>query len=317
MAEALTQHEQGFVRFDAGGVTYASGEVIQLGDGRAGVVQGLNPTDSWLAARTQGVVKLTLVASTNVLKGGRVFWNRQFSSATPLESSGDFFVGVAAEDAVAGDTYVRVDLNRLPVYDVELIAGTFTEEATLGLGVTNSGGVIGPVIPKLAFDAVAEIAQAAILSDGSVPVADGPIFEGRIAVFDIGDNAALDINWGLANASHGTNADSITESAFFHLDGNALDVKAESDDGTTEVNATDTTVDAVDDAYAEYWIDARVLTNVKFYIDGVRVLSATTFKLNAATGPLKALVHIEKTSDDTLADVRVKRLTLRATDMVT
>ncbi len=167
----------------------------------------------------------------------------------------------------------------------------------------------------LSFDAVAEVAMAALYSNDSVPVADGPIFEGVIAVYDIGDNAALDINFGLANGTHATDFDSVTESVVFHLDGNALDINAESDDGTTEVAATDTTVNAVDDTYAEYWIDCRNLADIQLYIDGVNVLSGSTFRLDNATGPVFPIIHLEKTSDNTVADVRTKFIGVRSTDL--
>jgi hypothetical protein len=36
--------------------------------------------------------------------------------------------------------------------------------------------------------------------------------------------------------------------------------------------------------------------DVQIYIDGVLVLGATVFNVNAATGPLFLLVHVEKTS---------------------
>ena len=63
---------------------------------------------------------------------------------------------------------------------------------------------------------------------------DKPIFEARVAIFDIGDDAELDINFGLASASHATDMDLVAVSALFHLNGNVLDILAESDDGTTE-----------------------------------------------------------------------------------
>ena len=136
----------------------------------------------------------------------------------------------------------------------------------------------------------------------------------QVAVYDKGDDAALDINWGLANETHATDFDSVGEFVGFHVDGNATTLSAESDDGTTEVAATDTTLEAADDTFNEYWIDARNPADVKLYVDGVRVLSDSTFVLTDATGPVFPIVHLEKTSNDTPADVRVKSIRLRTGD---
>ena len=46
----------------------------------------------------------------------------------------------------------------------------------------------------------------------------------------------------------------------------------------------------------ELWIDCRDPANVKLYVDAVRVLSATTFRLDNAAGPLGLLAHLEKTA---------------------
>jgi len=307
------------VQFTAG-ADLTSGEVLQLDDGRAAVVAGLAGFDSGdtASAYVKGEFKLAKTSSINLLKGGRVYWDRSAGKANYKAGSGDFYVGVVAEDSLAAATTVKVALNVEPRYDVWLDGKAsnclWTEGATDGLGVTEATHA-QPL--TLAFDAVAEVAMAAIyLADASdkIPVADLGIFEFNIAVVDAGDDGALDINFGIANGTHATDADSIAEAVFFHIDGSALDLKAESDDGTTEVAATDTTKDIAEGTYYEFWIDARDPTDIQIYVDGVNYLPASVFKLNAATGPLMPIVHLEKTSNDTTADVRVKRITARMRD---
>jgi len=39
------------------------------------------------------------------------------------------------------------------------------------------------------------------------------------------------------------------------------------------------------------------------------------FKLNAATGPLKLIAHIEKGANDTPGEIRINHLAVRATDL--
>ena len=106
---------------------------------------------------------------------------------------------------------------------------------------------------------------------------------------------------------------------FVHIDGGSLNLYAESDDGTTEVNATDTTVDftagsAVSNRF-EVWIDARNPADVQIYIDGVLVLGSTVFTLAAATGPLGLLVLLEKvTGTATAGPVYIDRACLRTAE---
>jgi len=182
---------------------------------------------------------------------------------------------------------------------------------TNGLGVIESAEVNG--VLKFVFDAVAEAATAALYMT-AIPfdIDLNPIFECRLAVFDIGDNAALDINFGLASASHATDFDAIAEFAAFHLDGTDLSVLCHSDDGTTDTAPVDSTVDLVDNTYANFRIDVSDTADVKFYINGVRVCSGTTYDISAGSGPLTPIVHVEKTSDDTTADVRVDRIRVQS-----
>lgn len=295
------------------------GDVIQCSDGKAGVVLGADASSSSFSsgdiitvAKT-GTFKVLKTASINLLTGGNVYWDRSAEKADFHAASGDYFLGRVVEDAAAADTEVIVELNVKPQYQIELNETNFTSSATDGLGVLQN--TVGSKIYTMAFDAVAEVAMAALLSDDSIPINDLGIAEFRVAVYDKGDDAALDINWGLANATHATDADAITESVFFHVDGNATTLNAESDDGTTEVAATDTTKEAEDDTYKECWIDCRDIDDIQLYVDGVNVLPDSVFKLNAATGPMKLLIHMEKTSNDTTADVRVDFARMRSTDL--
>ena len=316
MAEATISKDANANAYDVTApADLAGGEIIQLANGRASVQASLLGRDSGVPATliTHGQFTVTKIATCSVLDGGKLWWDRSASSLTGIRTADSFYAGTAVGDAAYAATSVVVDLNAVQALQIELGKGGWTNGVTDGLGVT--AGTLGGNELKLTFDAQVEVAMAALYSVDTIPLADGAILEGRFAIFDIGDHAALDINVGLANASHGTDADAITEAVFIHLDGTALSILAESDDGTTEVAATDTLVDAVDDTYFELWLDCRDLSDVAIYIDGVRMLSDSTFVLTDATGPLLALVHIEKTINDTLADLRVAMLTVRSTDL--
>ena len=300
---------------------FEAGEVVQLPDGRAGVITGLEAIASGdeVAAKVSGIVTVTKTASICFLAGGRVFWDRSADAAHFRPLSGDFYLGTVAKDAASAATTMTVDLNAKQVNLIDFDGSPgetlWTHSAALGQGVT---AATPAARCKLAFDAVAEVARAALYPTETakhVPIGDSPILEMKIACYNVGDDAALDVNFGLANGSHDTDFDSVTEFVGFHVDGAALDLKAESDDGTTEVAATDTTVNLADDTYVEVWIDCRDLDDIQLYVDGVNVLPDSVFKLDAATGPMFPIVHLEKTSNDTVADYRVEFIKLRPTDL--
>ncbi len=294
----------------------AAGEVHQLADGRVGVMLGANSATSGdqRTFTTEGQYVFTKTAGIVLLDGGRAYWDHSVNAVTfRTVNDRDFFLGTVVDDAASADVTCAVNINVEPVYEVEFAPsktrsqGAWVTEATNGLGVSQlPGGVI-----QLAFDAVVEAAQAAIYPERSVNIASNPILEFRMAAFDIGDNAALDFNIGLASGSHATDFQTVAEQVTLHFNGTALDIFAESDDSVTDVNETDTTINAVDDTWFECWIDCRNTSDVQIYINGVLVLPNTVFTLAAAAGPLVPIVHMEKTSDDTTADFRVDFMRLR------
>lgn len=187
---------------------------------------------------------------------------------------------------------------------------------TLGLGVIDSVEANG--VKKFVFDAILEAATAALyMPTTPFDVDQKPIFEIRLAVFEIGDDAALDINFGLASGTHATDFDSVGEYVAFHLDGTDLSIKCQSEDGATTRTPVDTLLDLTDDVYAMFKIDVTDKADVKFFVDldgngYVRVATGTTFTLANYSGQLTPIVHVEKSSNDTLADVRADRIRVQS-----
>ena len=209
-------------------------------------------------------------------------------------------------------------LGDYPAAATAMTANGWTKVETLGLGVISSDQPNG--VLKFVFDAVAEAATSALyMINAPFDIDDGPIVDFRLAIYDIGDDAALDINFGVANDTHATDADSITESVFFHLNGASLLRLAECDDGVaSEVAATSTTVTLVDNTFYDFRIDLTDKTDVTFWYKAVtavawtQLLSGTTFSMTGATGALTPIVHVEKSSNDTLADVRLDFISFTA-----
>jgi len=314
MSEAVLDKGVDTITVTTPAAGYSSGEVIQLPDGRAGVLSGLvaRVSGQEAAFAVAGQFTLAKTASVVILKGAPLYWDRSANSATPLKAltGADFYAGTAVDDATAAATTVVVNLNVQPNYTIDLM-----RDETDTVNVGDASVSMQPGYAKLSILATSEAEKTDIMSAHSVPVTVPFIVEGRMASLD-GSDSTVDMNVGIANATHATSADTITESVFIHLDETGdLEIYAESDDGTTEVAATDTTVAYVDNTYFDFAIDARDLTDIQIYINGVNVLPASVFKLNAATGPIKLLAHIEKTTGTATGEMRVSKLALRAMDV--
>ena len=244
--------------------------------------------------------------------------DKSASSITPLqtESGDNVYAGVFVGDAASAATTCVVDINveQRTVWDMhDGGADTAIVQTTGTTKLEWSGGTC-----QFSFSTNAEAEKVDILSKLSVPVTQPTIFESIWEVVTAADADVADVSVGLANATHASDADSITESAFFHQDSGAdLNLDAESDDGTTEVAATDTTIDIIAGTPVEVWLDARDIENIKYYVDGVEVLAATANlgDIGDATGPLKALWHVEKSANDTAGVYQLHRMILRTTDV--
>lgn len=287
-----------------------AGEVFQLPDGRAAVMPVDLASGSLGGAETEGLWKVTKSTSVTFLPGGRVYWDHSANEATYKKvNDRDFYLGRVVADASASDTTVKVSLNIDPPYDIDLI--TRDGALSVATGTAAAGGFGLPVkygaAIGLSLTGTNEAQCVDLLSVDRFALGSNWIAEFEVRLGANGSTSAVDISVGVANGTSTTDADAIAESCFFHIDGGALDILAESDDGTTEVAATDTTIDATaGSAVANrfyFWLDGRDPSNVKYFINGAEVLSATANLGNIAlaTGPLGLLVHLEKSSSTATA----------------
>lgn len=303
------------------------GDVLQAWDGRACVVAGVDDLASGDIATVfvSGEFEVTLTNSITVIKGTPLWWDESANTATviPAAAAGDFYLGLATED-VTGGTAVRCKfrLNEKPVY----ICGTHTGPGMQSddWTVQEVGAAGAPRVKtmpgggiRLTLDATSEAQAVSAMTDTGVPPTDKWIFEALVNVVDDGDagsSSTMDVTIGVANDDHATDADSITESCFFQLSGNTLDINCESDDGTTEVAATDSTVNYALGTPFLLQIDGRQDADLQMYINGVLVLGSSVFTMAAATGPLRALAQVEKSADATTADYRILYMGIRRVD---
>lgn len=307
---------------------YANGDVIQLRDGRAAVVsQNVDAGDA-VGVFVSGLFLIQKTASIVILMGSRLFWDHSADKCHLLHGNDrDFFLGSAVGGgpthittattagvsgptiaAKATGTTVMVALNAKALNEMSLASG-FAHVPVLTAGLTAQAYGVGEGV-NLLLDATAEAQKMDALSFRSMAVEALSIVDVLLCV-NSDANAVADCNVGLANGTHATDADSITEHLFVHLDGGSTAIKLQSKDGTTTVPATDTTVAYTAGTPFLVQFDLSNTSDVQAYVNGINVLPATAFKLNAAAGPHKLLAHYEKSGTATLGNISVLSLLAR------
>jgi hypothetical protein len=256
-----------------------AGEVWQMADGRAGYLPAAAASGTKVF-KTSGQVVVTKAAGVVLLDGQPVYWDHSANAATYKKvNDRDFYLGRCVGNATSAATSCTVNLNVDPRYDIELSRDGFK---SVLVGTPAAGGFGYPV--NLGGSLIFELSSTSEAQ--------------KVDAFGAGSTP--DVSIGVASATHASDADSIAESVFVHLDGNNTNINAESDDGTTEVAATDTTADYTEgsDVANRVYVtmDFRNPADVQIYVNGALVLGSTVFNVNAAVGPLFPLVHLEKTS---------------------
>ena len=278
------------------------GEVYQGLDGRAHVKAGGNANTAGdnITSYVEGNYKLTSNTADAFLPGQEVWWDATNNEAVN-QVNGDFLVGICLVDSAASADTVWVGLNLPGAYTVDMHADGYESVLVGAATSTDRGGLI-----DLAIIVTSEAEKSDALSVGSFAVESGWIAEFEVD-FAASSSSANDHNIGVANATHATSADTIAESIFVHVDGGANDIYVESDDGVIEVAATDTLKDKSAGTFVHVMIDGRNSSDVVIYIDGVEVTVATHVMANA-TGPLKLLAHVEKTTGNSTGNTRVRKM---------
>jgi len=294
--------------------------VFQCPDGLAGIATISGTAGQTVPFERVGVFPVAKATGIVFLPGTRVYWDYSANAATfRKQGDRDFYLGTCVGGAASADTEVSVDFNVAPKTDIDLFRDGFASAPT---GTQALGGFLPPQSLGTSFqfklDATEEAQKVDALSVDSFANGANAIVEMIFRVEADGGAGTQDVSIGVANATHATDADSITEAVFVHLNGGDTNIYCESDDGTVEVAATDSTKDYTEGTALtdrqEVWLDMRDMASVKIYHNGVRVLSSTTFNVVAATGPWKLLVHLEKTATTDVYTLLVDRMTARFGD---
>lgn len=286
-----------------GGATVV-GALRQLPDGRAGVMVGLTAAAAGDSRSFTDTGKYTFpkAAGYNLLAGGRAYFNYQAGTVGYKKvGDRDYYLGRVIGDAANAALACVVELNDDPPYDLDLIRDPYL---TAPIGTQALGGFGPPRRDGGALDllisATNEAQKVDALGVDTFSKSARAIVEFAFRVLSDGAGTVVDVSLGVANATHATDADAITDQLFVHLDANSTAIKLQSKDGTTTVAATDTTLTYTEGSAiaqrVEVWFDLRDPTDVQCYVNGVLALPNTAFHLDGSANELRLLAHIEKTA---------------------
>ena len=126
----------------------------------------------------------------------------------------------------------------------------------------------------------------------------GPILQCRVKLNFAAAALSADQRFvcGLGSAWNAT-LDSIATHAWFRIEGASLNLLCEGDDGTTDTNDQDTTIDIVDDTFITLRIDMTDLSAVQFLVDeeaGDGFVLRGTVSMPLATGNLQPFIIQQK-----------------------
>lgn len=287
------------------GATYAGGQVIQLPSGEPSYLDSDDPLASGKysdAFRTASKTTAEKATGVVMLAGQEVFWDRSAGKITYCKvNDRDYRAGTIVSDAAEAAITAVLDIGKRPRRDIDLARDWFETTVVGTQGLNTMGMFPRGGGRKLILSSANEAQKVDLLSRDGFDASAKWIAEFLIAIPNGGAGSAPDFNIGLASGTHATDADSISKYGFFHVDGNSTNINVQTKDGTTTNASTDTTRDlTAGSAVANrlfLQIDGRDLADVRFYVNGARVLSGTTFSMAAAAGTtMFLLAHLEKTA---------------------
>lgn len=220
--------------------TVACGEVLRTADGRAGIVQGLNPEGSGgtVSLAVEGQYDVACEAATTFDAGQMVYWDASANYAvTAPANSDDFYVGTALAAVNNATTVVRVSLNTAPsvgvlgTIETPWIAVDWADAAHIEVipaAMNPTGfavmGFIGKLTEQSAgasedqlivglFEEDAGTAKSTITAANASADAIGDIVNGTLSVWKAADGAALAVvaadkavEFGVSQATSGSGA---------------------------------------------------------------------------------------------------------------
>ena len=151
-------------------------------------------------------------------------------------------------------------------------------------------------VARLPLDGTSEAQESGLYWGDQRPLVlnQGLIFECGLALQTLPTGVGEAV-WGLAG-DYNADADTVAESIWFKADGGGL-VVCEADDTSNEVDDESTGITLVATEFHVFRIDCRVITDIRFFIDGVAVATGETFDASeVADLALQPYFHIASAS---------------------
>jgi len=168
------------------------------------------------------------------------------------------------------------------------------DTSSTGTPTYTVGGVGGEA--TLAFDSATEIQNVCLFQNDVLNWDIDKLIHAEFRVKTVATlDTATSIAFGMATARNDA-IDSIASHACFRLIGSNA-ILCESDDSVIDRDDIATGVSLVA-TYKKFVIDFQDKTDVKFYVDGVRVAASTTFDMSSFTTGMQPFVQLQKTSDN-------------------
>lgn len=298
----------------------AEGEVIAINDGRAGYADAAIAAGDPGQIRVSGLARLIKATGIVLLDGDEAWWDHSANAVTykPVNDR-DFYLGTVQGDTTSTQTIVDIALNVRPNWLIDVSRDHFDTVfvGTQGLntmGIFRRGGG-----HKFLLSSTNEAQKMDILSTARFSKDANAIIEFVFTVPNDGAGSAPDVSVGVANGTHASDAQSITEALLMHLDGNSTAISLESRDGTsTPVAITDTTLTYTEGAAVanrvHVTMDLRNPAACKVYINKVQALPSSVFNISAAASQLGLLAHIEKTAAADVYEFNLESMRLRISE---
>jgi len=268
---------------------------------------------------TTGKYVMPKQAGIVLLDGGKAYWDRSARVIT-YKATGDrdFYVGTLVGDAASADASCTVNLNDKPEY---LIDAATSPMHSIPVGTHAAGGFGFPRAVggthTLVLSGTNEAQKVDLFSLEKFSIEANPIVEFAYRVLSAPAGAA-DFNIGIANDTHATDFDSLTQRLSVLNDGGNTSNFLQSEDGTVSVADTDTTTDFTAgyeaSAREEWWLDCRNPADVQVYRNGVLMLGSTTFDLSHVAAEQRLIAHLEKTATTDTAQVAIDWLRVRTAE---
>jgi hypothetical protein len=290
-------------------------ECWQTPTGKAGVYDtaGSVSSGNYFDMRTDGTWTFVKTAGFVALKGNRAYWDHSANAVNYKRvNDRDFYIGRFAEDASSAATSCVVELNEDPPYDLDIANDPCL---SVLVGTPAAGGFGYPVRRGgcfiLELTATSEAQKVDLLTRDGFDLTSNEIVEFAFLIENDGSNATQDFTIGVASGTHASDFQSITSFVAVSTVGASTNINAQSDDNSTDVAPTDTTLDYTEGTAVaqrvEGWLDFRDPASVKIYINGAAALTGTTFTAGTS-GTHFLIAHLEKTSGTDVYKVAVEWL---------